>query len=537
MKHTQSSLSKAVQGALVLGACSAAVPAYAVQWDFDNDFSFSVDTTVAYAAAWRTQNQDSELVAALNGNTNDGNLNFDPGLINSSLKGLVEIGGVYKNFSFFVRADAAYDYAYMNQKTDISEEGYRTYNNGTLFGGDVKRGDFPDATLDEAGKRVRLLDAFISYRIDAGNQGGGFRLGRQVISWGEASFVSGINGLQNPLDAIARTTPGAEVKEYLLPTNAIDVKWDFTNSFSMEAYYKLKWEGSTLPGVGSYWSNRDMLGPGAERSIFGPAPNGTIERIGSVEPGAGDHEWGVASRYLTEALGGANFDIYYVEANAVNPTALNSVDLGDLSNSSYVELYATGIQNYGFSMSTNLVEAQVYLDMLYSPNMPMVEVESGVIDGKLVRGALESSHTRQVVVGYTDVYTAMKWLTEQFILTGEVIYTANNVGSNKDVDAALYNASAEAWGYRLVGIAKYFAVIPGLDVDVQAFWSQDVSGNGNGLGYQRLIDQSKVFSLGVAGYYLTNWEFTARYQWLFGGGVENLVHDRDNFSIIAKYRF
>ena len=47
------------------------------------------------------------------------------------------------------------------------------------------------------------------------------RLGSQVINWGEATFTSGINGLQNRADLIARNTPGVEVKEILLTTWAL----------------------------------------------------------------------------------------------------------------------------------------------------------------------------------------------------------------------------------------------------------------------------------------------------------------------------
>ena len=86
------------------------------------------------------------------------------------------------------------------------------------------------------------------------------RVGDQVINWGEATFTSGINGLQNRADLIARNTPGVEVKEILLPSGALYGQLDLTPAVTFEAYYQYEWKRVGLPPVGSYFSTNDLFG-------------------------------------------------------------------------------------------------------------------------------------------------------------------------------------------------------------------------------------------------------------------------------------
>lgn len=545
MKHDKPSrnlIAAGVRGSALLGACALSAPAHALDWYF-GDFEYNLDTSIIYSAAWRTSDPDTEISEG-NINANDGDNNFDKNsMINNNIKIILETGGVYKGFSFFLRGDAFYDHVY-HQRSDMSAEHYGTYNVGFPVGGDVARGDFTDDTVDENGQRARILDAFITYQFNVGdNMGGGLRLGRQVISWGEASYYSGVNALQNPLDVVARTTPGSEVKEYLLPTNAIDLKWDFNEFWSAEAYYKLEWQRSTLAGVGSYWSTTDLNGPGAQRILFPDdnTPPGASDRQAlrgeTITPGASDHQYGIALRYVTPALGGASFDFYYVEANGNFPGVKTVVPF--VGNGVYQEIYATGIENWGFSTSTNIGEALVYLDTVYSPNMPLVDSSQNIdFENQVATVAdVTRAHLWQTVIGYTDVYTAFPWLTEQLALIAEVIYTHNNLGENGDTKGQKYNATDESWGYQLIFNAAYYKVIQGMDMNVNLAWIHALNGLGNGLGYQGLTRESKVMALGATANYLTNWEFTARYSWMFGGDEKNVTGDRDNIAINVKYKF
>ena len=151
------------------------------------DWLFNVDTTLSMAAQWRTESRDKTLATDFaNYNLNDGNINFDTGLTSAKASGILEISGERENFAFFLRGDALYDYVYEEQDSDLSEADYLTYNGAIPNGGSLKRGEFPEDTLDEHGKRLRLLEAFINYEFHLGGQTGSVRAGRQVIAWGEA---------------------------------------------------------------------------------------------------------------------------------------------------------------------------------------------------------------------------------------------------------------------------------------------------------------------------------------------------------------
>ena len=532
------------RGTGLIALCIACAPVHALEFEFD-EFLLNVDTTLGAAAQWRTESRDKALTDGFSvSNFNDGDNNFDPGLISARGNLILEVGGEYKNLSFFIRGDAVYDYVYHNNDTDLSDSGYLTYNGGTFGGGTVEQGEFPRDTIAEHGRRTRLLDAFVSYSFGLGNQSGAVRFGRQIISWGESTLFSGVNALQNPIDAVAAVSPGVEVKEIFLPTSAIDLKWDFTDNFGMEAYYKLDWQKSTLPGVGSYFSSSDTTGPGAERILLGPLGTGEVQHRVAPED---DDQWGIATRYITDD--GTNFELYYTQSHANIPGVEVSIDLATFTGTTR-EIYTDDIDVWAGSFSTTLGEAQVYMDGAYSDNMPFIDLSSALgADGVLSRGAVKRGHYWQVSAGFTDIYTAFPWLSEQIVVLGEVNYQGNNLGGSSLVpppdlgfsDPGTNMAATEsAWGYSLVARLQYFSVLPGLDMTVPISFKHDVDGYGNAIALNNgLKEDQKVAAVGVDAFYLTNWQFSAKYAWYFGNDnpEDRVLSDRDNIAISIKYTF
>jgi hypothetical protein len=536
-----------LQGSILVSTALVATPSQALRWQFDNGFLLNVDTTLGYSAQWRTENRDEDLEAVLN--DNDGNNSFDDGSMTSSKANvLLEVAGEYNDFSFFVRGDALYDYVYADSSSNMSRDNYLSFNSSReVFDasgkpGTVDRGDFPDETVDEHGKRVRLLDAFATYNFNLGEMGGSLRAGRQVISWGEATFYPGVNAVQNPIDAATALAPGVEAKEVFLPTTAVDLKWDFTPNLSTELYYKLDWKRSTQPGVGSYLSTSDITGPGAERLLYSPGfAGGKVER--RIEPDD-DGQWGAAVRYLTD--NGTNFDVYFTRSHSNIPGARVVIDLATTAGS-VREVYSDDIDIWGASFSTNVSEAQVYADVAYSDNMPFVDLTPGFSDDftRLIQSDVTRGEYYQVVAGFTDLYTAFRWLSEQITLLGEVIYQGNDLGDGKlsESDTGSRNgvlATEDAWGYQFRLSLKYFQVIRGMDVDVPITFKHDVDGYGNGIALNNgLKEDQKTASIGFTANYLTNWTFEGKYNWYFGNDKpeDKVLSDRDNISLTVKYRF
>jgi len=538
-KNFRSTLGRTV----LLGMLLLNVQVHALEFEFD-EFLLNVDTTLGVAAQWRTESRDNMLADGdAAGNFNDGNNNFDPGLISARGNLILEVGGEYRDLSFFIRGDAVYDYVYDNNDTDMSDSGYLTYNNGLFGSGTVEQGKLPRDTISEHGRRTRLLDAFVSYTFGIGEQSGGIRFGHQVISWGEATLFSGVNALQNPLDAVAALSPGVEVKEIFLPTSAIDLMWDFTDNFGMEAYYKLDWKKSTLPGVGSYFSTSDTTGPGAESILLGPLGAGEVlHRIAPED----DDQWGIAGRYVTDY--GTNYELYYTRSHSNIPGAIVDIDLATF-NATTREVYTEDINVWAGSFSTTLGEAQVYLDGAYSDNMPFIDLSSALgADGILKRSDVVRGHYWQVSAGFTDVYTALPRLAEQIVLLGEVNYQGNNLGGSELIPPPLgfsdpgtnMAVTESAWGYSLLAQLQYFSVLPGMDITLPISFKHDVEGYGNAIALNNgLKEGQKVAAIGVDAFYLTNWQFSAKYAWYFGNDnpEDRVLTDRDNFAISAKYVF
>ncbi|PLW70091.1 DUF1302 domain-containing protein [Pseudohalioglobus lutimaris] len=536
-------ISTAVRAALVASGV-AAVPAHALEYNW-GEWLFNVDTTLSAGAQWRTESIDKDMAFDEGGlNFNDGNNNFGPGLVSNNMKALLEFSGEYKDFSFFLRGDALYDWVYNENKRDLSDAAYASYNNGIPAGGNLLPGELPRDTIVENGRRTRLLDAFATYNFDVGDQSGAVRFGRQVIAWGGSRFYSGVNALQNPIDAVAAQTPGVEVKEIFLPTSAINLKWDFTGTISAEAYYKLNWERSTLPGVGSFLSTSDTTGAGAERVLLGPL--GAAPIVSRLTP-EDDDQWGFAARY--SSYSGYTFELAYTTSHSNIPGAQIKLDLGG-GDSFFREVYTEDIDVWAASFSGNLSEAEVYIDLAYSDNMPFVDVSSQFTDdGYFTRSDVTRGHYWQASVGFSDVYTALPWLSPSIAVLAEAHVQGNNLGESDLIPPPAgitppgernLKVTDSAWGYQAVVTLRYFSVIQGMDMNVIGTFRHDVEGYGNAIGLNNgLKEDLMTASIGATAYYLTNWQFDAKYAWYFGNddAADQTLDDRDNISIGVKYRF
>ncbi len=502
----------------------------ALQFQY-GDFELDVDTTVGYAAQWRVQSQDDEILDHLKGgNRDDGNRNFDPGLVSSRASALLELAGHYNSWSFLMRGNAFFDEVYQNGKTDMEDFGYQTYNDGMVRGGDVKIGNASEDTRDKHGADYKLLDAFVHNSFELGNQTGSFNLGRQVISWGESTFFPGVNGLQNPADAVAALAPGTEVKEILLPAGAAYFQMAVNDSLTAELYYQYEWESTELPGVGSYFSTSDITGPGAERLLFSSV---NVPKTTTDKP-ADDGQWGAAARYVTEQ--GNEIALFYVNSHARTPLVIVEGDIGSIfaGDGSYHQVYADNISAYAASLSTNVGEASVLVDMMYSPDYVFTQTNNIGLPSAVAVG-----HYFQTSVSYTDTYGQQNPFADQVVILAELLYSRNNLGYNNLSEGSSgespYLVSDEAWAYALRLMFNYSSVLPGLDIEIPLYFRHDVSGDASGVN--QVYDNSRQFSAGIDGFYLNNWKFNLSYATFFGGKENNRVNDRDNVAISLKYTF
>lgn len=272
-------------------ALAAHMPAQGATWE-KGDLSIQLDSTFSIGAGMRIEDRDYDKIAkssqpnldwtgynmvnniiysgediwAINSdvgshssNVDNGNLNFDEGeFFSVLLKGTHDIEVNYKNVGFFGRVLYFYDLE--------MEDGTRAWTN-PLSSQLPGHNEANDPCSDDRAKEnlcsdIRLLDAFVYADFDVGDMPVSIRLGDQVISWGESTFIQhGINTI-NPVDVSRARAPGAELKEVFIPVGTLYASIGLTDNIGLEAYYQYNYERSILPASGSYFSTNDFAGDG-----------------------------------------------------------------------------------------------------------------------------------------------------------------------------------------------------------------------------------------------------------------------------------
>jgi hypothetical protein len=299
----------------------------------------SFDTTLSLGARWRMEKPDDSLIGIANGGTarsvneDDGNLNWERGeVVSLTAKATHDLELNYRNYGAFVRATYFYDDAVMS-KDGLSSE-----------------------ARDQAGRDFELLDAYVRGDFDVANRWLGVRLGRQVVNWGESTFIqNGINVL-NPIDVSRLRIPGSELREGLMPLNMLWASHDLTDRLSVEGVWMLEWEETRIDPAGTFFSSNDFLSPGGENVFVGfgrrkdlnsPATN-PVPPVGPAAPlypiteaiaGPFDPEaavwaprgadreardsgqYGLAFRYFADHWNSTEFGVYAVKYHSRTPFA------------------------------------------------------------------------------------------------------------------------------------------------------------------------------------------------------------------------
>ncbi|MDP6677580.1 MAG: DUF1302 family protein [Verrucomicrobiota bacterium] len=239
---------------LALSAAAAlAVTATAVEFE-NGVVEGSLDTTLSYGGSFRTTGPDPGNIGRANGGTrysvngDDANLNYGTGLISNVAKGTHDLELDFKKLqdvSLFLRGTYFVDFENI-------------------------RGDSPlsDAAKREVGRDMELLDAYISYDLPT-SVPVNIRLGNQVLSWGESTFIqNGINVI-NPIDVTKFRIPGSELREALRPVPLLSVSLQATDNLTLEGFYQFKQEEMEIDPAGSYFSTKDFVGPGGQYAMIG----------------------------------------------------------------------------------------------------------------------------------------------------------------------------------------------------------------------------------------------------------------------------
>ena len=379
-------------------ASSMAVPAHAVSFNI-GEMEVQLDSALSVGASWSTAKRDRDLVGAANGGTgytqtgDDGRLNFKRGETFSKIfKGNHDLELRYGDSGAFIRGKYWYDF-------ELKDES-RLHK------------DISDSNRKEGAQSsgAQILDAFLYHNYSLGEQPGSIRFGRQVVSWGESTFISnGINSI-NPVDAAAFRRPGAEIKEALLPVNMIYLSQSLTDQLAMEAFYQLEWDQTIVDNCGTFFAS-DVLQDGcvgnyhvqqypatlaaALRSVGAQGSSeGVMVRRAADRDARDSGQWGLALRWMGEETEYGAYamnyhsrtpNISYINADRATITNIATTaaslpaaarqsftSLALLGSGSYFLEYPEDIRLYGLSFSTSLPTGTAWQgEISYRPNMPL----------------------------------------------------------------------------------------------------------------------------------------------------------------------
>ena len=318
LKHTGIGVVVAV-AVLAMGALLPSRQADAVDLS-SGDVEASLDTTLSYGVSVRVAKQDKALTSKIN--DNDGDLNYNRGIISNAVKFTSDFDVRYQNIGLFLRGTGFFDQENENGERDNTP--------------------LTDAAKSLVGKDLDLLDAYVTANLDFDDVAVDVRFGKHVLNWGESTFIqNGINAV-NPFDVSKLRVPGAELREALVAVPLLSTVVEMPLNFSLEGFYQLDWDKTEIDPLGTYFSTTDYVGPGATRAYLNdPALNMALEavpggpRLGdTLEDGSdflvvarGDDrnprdagQWGVALRYLAEGLNNTEFGFYFMNYHSRLPT-------------------------------------------------------------------------------------------------------------------------------------------------------------------------------------------------------------------------
>jgi hypothetical protein len=390
-------------GAVLFGL--AGTPAQA--WEFSSgEWTGSIDTTLSYGASWRTKDYDPSLVGKSannptvfllpkseqgsvigrwSANGDDGNLNYrDSGdLISHAVKATIEFDVQFRNYGGFARVTGFYDFE-NNDKDGLS-----------------------DIAQKRTGKEARLLDLYIYGNHTPGDTFFTWRLGKQVVSWGESTFIQGGINVINPVDVSKLRVAGAELKEAFEGVNMIWGSVDLSQSVSLEALYMFEYREIRPDPAGTYFSTNDIATPGGSYAMLGfvypqpvinpdlyqevclegnlaasdsPLPPQLVGtgcalslRRGETNEPSDSGQYGAALRWFLENLGGTELGFYYLNYHSRLPTVSGTAafDFPPPFTNDYYTEYAEDIHLWGASFNSTIGTWALAGEVSYRPNAPL----------------------------------------------------------------------------------------------------------------------------------------------------------------------
>ena len=541
----------------------------------------SFDSQFSMGSSWRVEEADDKLLTGVN--MNDGNANYNKGDAFSQIfKGSHDLQVTYKNFGAFVRGKYWYDSALENNNVNSGHGPTSTIGHPTVpqlalqiqAAGDS---ELDDSEFNEYAKfsGATVLDAFIYGEFELGDMPLDVRLGKQVVSWGESTFIfGGINAI-NPVDVSAFRRPGAEIKEGLIPVNMAYASVGVTDDLSVEAFYQLEYQESVIPGCGTYFSTNDYASEGC--SLVNLSDQASLQRNDDgIRNPSNDGQFGLAVRFLLEDT---ELGFYAMNIHSRLPIAsgiTGSTGPGAAGGATYFVEYPEDIQLTGVSFATNVGSMALSGEVSHKKNLPIQINANDLIGGTLafgnaaggapadlntdIQAALATGGpggtnatidgSRSFDVTQAQV-TAIKFLDQvagasRVTLIGEAGYSFIHDFDESDTaikfgQSGVYEGTDDgfvtesSYGYRARVVAKYSDVLAGVNLTPVLAWKHDIEGYAPNPG-GAFSQGEKSLGLTLKADYLSTYNAAISYTQYMDGDATK-VSDRDFASISVGVQF
>lgn len=557
----------------------------------ENGWTIANANKLSFGTAMRVQERDSGIVGTGNGgrsfstNHDDGNLAFDDGDAIFAITKLTSDLTVSKNgYGVFLRGSLFYD-PVLNRHDYFNPSNYGA-------GKSAPSTEFERRTRDARnylGRNGRLLDAYVFGAAPIAGRSVSFKLGNQVVNWGESTLITnGINSII-PADANKLRVPGFELNEVLTPVPMLWFGSSLWGNFSFEAFYQLQWKKTQPDVVGSYFSTQDYAGVGATRANlgFGQAPentpNTTVPRAADVEP-KNSGQFGVKLETVIPQLNEMGLSLYAMQYHSRLPLLSGTSKPAFASPSetaNYFIEYPENIRLYGLSFNgaapfgfaiqgeysykqgqpLQIDDVELLLTGVGVPSQ-IDPVLGDALGGKYIRG-WRRHNVSQVDINVTRLVGPLSWLhNDQILFLAEVadmyVHTLppesqlryEGPATDTPGDCVLSGAACtgpvtqnnggyatrNSWGYRLLARLTYNNVFSGVTLEPTILWSQDVSGI-SPTPVANFIGGVKSVRPSLAVRYLESLTGELAYTSFFGAGERNYMNDRDYVELNLKYSF
>lgn len=254
----------------------------------------------------------------------------------------------------------------------------------------------PDAAKNRAKQHGDITDAYV-YKRFLDDQSLSVRFGKQVISWGENTFIGGAINDINTVDISKLRTPGAELKDAFTGTPAINIAYNFLENYTIEAFALFAFDEIKADPMGNFFTGLDAtadgggfpnaLGgfggsgtvnvpPGIRNRCVAPdgkpcdVLNGFLVRAGDDIPSGGG-QWGIAFRVFLPNFGnGGEVALYYQNLHDHLPM-LSAIRNPSGPGGRFVVEYPEDIERLGASFNTNMYGVALSGEYSWRRNAPI----------------------------------------------------------------------------------------------------------------------------------------------------------------------